>query len=253
MIEIKNLKKSFGQKQVLKGVNISVDKGEILTVVGGSGCGKSTFIKCIVRLLKPDSGSVKIDGEDISKITDEYDLSLARRDFGYLFQEGALFDSMSVAENVSFGLKYLTDIPRKEHVAIASQKLELVGLKGVENLRPSELSGGMKKRVALARAIAAEPRYIFYDEPTSGLDPIMSDIINELIMDMREKLGITSIVITHDITAAFKISDKMAMLYEGDFIMTGTPKEFKATDNPYVRQFVDGSSHGPIQMKIRDL
>ncbi len=189
---------------------------------------------------------------DITHIQDEFQLAEMRRNFGYLFQEGALFDSISVAENVTFGLKYLTDINPSRYRRIATEKLELVGLKDVEDMRPSELSGGMRKRVALARAIAAEPKYIIYDEPTSGLDPIMSDIVNDLVLDMKHKIGVTSIVITHDMRSAFKISDRIAMLYEGSFIMTGTPDEFRASTNEFVRQFVDGSSAGPIKMKLRD-
>lgn len=252
MIEIKNLTKSFGEKQVLKGLNLNIEDGSVISIIGGSGSGKSTFSKCLIRLWEPDGGTISVDGRDITHIQDEFQLADMRRNFGYLFQEGALFDSISVAENVTFGLKYLTNINPSQYRRIATEKLELVGLKDVEDMRPSELSGGMRKRVALARAIAAEPKYIIYDEPTSGLDPIMSDIVNDLVLDMKNKIGVTSIVITHDMKSAFKISDRIAMLYEGSFIMTGTPDEFRKSDNEFVRQFVDGSSTGPIKMKLRD-
>ena len=252
MIEVENLKKHFEHQEVLKGISISVDEGQVLTIIGGSGSGKSTFLKCIIRLIEPDFGTVKIDGEDVTHTRDEYKLWELRKNFGYLFQEGALFDSIPIWENVAFGLNYLTNINKSKHRAIAKEKLALVGLKDIEDLMPSELSGGMRKRVALARAIASEPRYILYDEPTSGLDPIMSDIINELILDMNSKLNITSIVITHDITSAYKISDKIAFLHDGQFIKTGKPDEFKNSKNPYVKQFVEGSSKGPIKMKIKE-
>jgi phospholipid/cholesterol/gamma-HCH transport system ATP-binding protein len=252
MIAIRGLQKNFGPKQVLRGIDIDIPHGKTLYVVGGSGSGKSTFIKCVIRLLRPDGGTINVDGQGITYLEDEYALAVVRRKFGYLFQEGALFDSLSVWENVAFGLRYLSDEPPSRYRAIAEEKLALVGLDKVGDLRPSELSGGMKKRVALARAIAAEPQYILYDEPTSGLDPIMSDIINDLIISLKEKLSVTSIVITHDMKSAFKIADEVAMLYEGKFITRSTPKEFAASDNPFVRQFVEGSSEGPIKMKIRD-
>jgi phospholipid/cholesterol/gamma-HCH transport system ATP-binding protein len=252
MIEVENLQKSFTNQDVLKGVSISIDEGKVLSIIGGSGTGKSTFLKCIIRLLEPDSGTIKIDGRDVSHIKDEYELFELRKNFGYLFQEGALFDSIPVWQNVCFGLKYLTDIDKSEYRKIATDKLSLVGLKDVEDLMPSELSGGMKKRVALARAIASEPRYILYDEPTSGLDPIMSDIINDLIVSLKSKLNVTSIVITHDITSAYKISDKIAFLHSGKFVMTGSPADFKKSTNAYVKQFVEGTSRGPIKMKIKE-
>ncbi|MFA6583469.1 MAG: ABC transporter ATP-binding protein [Elusimicrobiaceae bacterium] len=252
MIQISNLTKGFGDRQILKGVSLNIEEGSVVSIIGGSGSGKSTFSKCLIRLWEPDGGKIVVDELDITHIADEFKLAAVRRNFGYLFQEGALFDSSSVAENVTFGLKYLTDIPASEYRRIATEKLALVGLQNVEDMRPSELSGGMRKRVALARAIAAEPKYIIYDEPTSGLDPIMSDIINDLVLDMKSKIGVTSIVITHDMKSAYKISDTIVMLYEGQFIMAGSPDEFRKTANPYVRQFVDGSSRGPIKMKLRD-
>ena len=253
MIEVKNLTKSFGAKQVLKGVSASVKDGEVLSIIGGSGSGKSTFIKCVMRLHRPDSGSIMVHGRETINYNTEYDLAQLRRQFGYLFQEGALFDSLSVAENVAFGLKYLTDVPESRYRSVAREMLELVGLRNAEDLRPSELSGGMKKRVALARALAPGPKCVLYDEPTSGLDPIMSDIINDLIIDLKKKTGVTSIVITHDMNSAFKISDTIVMLHEGQFLLTGKPEDFRSTADPRVRQFVDGSANGPIKMKLRDL
>lgn len=252
MIEIVDLQKSFGAKQVLRDVNLRIEDGKTTCILGGSGSGKSTLIKCLIGLEQVTDGKILVDGKDITKIHSEIKLAAIRRRFGYLFQEGALFDSMSVGENVAFGLKYLTEVPEQDYPKVIREKLALVGLKeDVAKLNPSELSGGMKKRVSLARVLAVEPKVILYDEPTTGLDPIMSDIISDLIMDLKAKLGVTSVVITHDMHSAFKIADHIAFLYEGKILMYGTPQEFQKTDNPYVRQFVQGSSHGPIQMKLR--
>ncbi len=251
MIEIINLQKSFGSKQVLKGVNLKIEEGKTTCILGGSGSGKSTLIKCLIRLEDPTGGKIILGGKDITKIHSEVKLAAIRRHFGYLFQEGALFDSMTVGENVAFGLKYLTDTPESKYPKIIKEKLALVGLKEeVAKLNPSELSGGMKKRVSLARVLAVNPKVILYDEPTTGLDPIMSDIISDLILDLKAKLGVTSVVITHDMHSAFKIADYIAFLYEGEILMYGTPEEFRHTENPFVKQFVNGSSQGPIQMKL---
>lgn len=251
MIKIKDLKKYFGSKHILRGVDLDIKDGEVTTIIGGSGTGKSTLIKCIIRLLEPDGGEILVNGKDITHIKSAVELADLRRSFGYLFQEGALFDSLTVGENVTFGLKYLTDVPKADYAKIAKEKLALVGLKDIENLKPSELSGGMKKRVSLARVLATGPKVILYDEPTSGLDPIMSEIISELIVDLKHKLGVTSVVITHDMKSAFEISDTMAMLYEGKVKLAAGVDEFRKTDNPYVKQFIEGSSKGPIQMQIR--
>ncbi len=251
MIEIKHLQKTFGDKHVLKDVNLTIPKGKTTCILGGSGSGKSTLIKCLIGLLEATSGQILVNGKDITRIKSEVKLAAIRRRFGYLFQEGALFDSMTVGQNVTFGLKYLTDVPESEYPRVIKEKLALVGLKeDVAKLNPSELSGGMKKRVSLARVLAVEPEVILYDEPTTGLDPIMSDIISDLIIDLKAKLGVTSVVITHDMHSAFKIADYIAFLYEGNILLHGTPEEFRKTDNPYVKQFVTGSSHGPIQMKL---
>jgi len=253
MIEAQGVMKKFGSRQILRGIDIKVEKGETLVVIGGSGSGKSTFLKCVIGLVKPDSGSITVDGVDITKLRDEASIAEYRRKFGYLFQEGALFDSLTVAENVCFGLRYLRkDIPESKYRALAADKLALVGLKGIEDMKPAQLSGGMKKRVSLARAIAPDPEYILYDEPTTGLDPIMSDIINDLIGDLKKKLGVTSIAVTHDMKSAFKIADRIAMLYEGRFLQAGSPEMIKGSADEMVRQFIDGRSQGPIKMKLKE-
>lgn len=248
MIEIINIHKSFGEKHVLKGVNLTVQKGESVVVIGGSGSGKSVLLKHIIGLLKPDEGMVRVDSVELASLS-EKGLNDTRKKFGMLFQSSALFDSMKVWENVGFGLKRHTEYTDARIKEIVSQKLKIVGLAGAEDIMPSELSGGMRKRVGLARAIAMEPEIILYDEPTTGLDPIMADAINELIIEMREKLRVTSIAITHDMKSAYKIADKIAMLYNGVIIDTGLPEEIKNSSNPVVKQFVEGSAAGPIVME----
>ena len=245
MIEITDLYKSFGSLQVLRGVNLTVEKGESMTVIGGSGSGKSVLIKHIIGLLFPDRGQVAVDGQVLNDL-DEEGLNDVRKKFGMLFQGAALFDSLTVWENVGFGLKQHTKMSDKEIRAVATQKLALVGLKDVEDKMPVDLSGGMKKRVGLARAIAMDPQIILYDEPTTGLDPITADAINDLILDLRKKLGVTSVAITHDMHSAYKISDRIAMLYKGEIQEIGTPDEIKGTTNPIVKQFITGSAVGPI-------
>ncbi|PJA27850.1 MAG: ABC transporter ATP-binding protein [candidate division Zixibacteria bacterium CG_4_9_14_3_um_filter_46_8] len=246
MIELINLHKSFGKKKVLDGASLTINKGETLTIIGRSGVGKSVMLKHIIRLLEPDSGDVLIDGQNVLAFSRK-ELMAFRRRFGMLFQGAALFDSMTVDENVGLSLREHTEIPEPEIREIVSKKLRSVGLKDVEHLKPAELSGGMKKRVGLARAIAMNPEYILYDEPTTGLDPIMADAINELIIRMREELNVTSICVTHDMVSAYKISDRIAMIYEGKIIFTGSPDEVKSTDNPIVQQFIQGKAEGPIK------
>ena len=241
MIEIKKLNKAFGEKRILQDISVDIKEGELFSVIGPSGMGKSTFIKCLIRLLRPDSGQIVVDGQDIASTKNEFLLAKVRRSFGYLFQEGALFDSLTVFENVSFGLKYLTDKPRSEYPRIVKEKLALVGLKDVENLRPSELSVGMKKRVSLARSIAAEPKYILYDEPTTGLDPVTTGMVKDLITDMRSKLGVTSVVVTHDLKLALEISSRVAMLYNGEFVEVGEPAKFRQSKNKSVKEFMEVS------------
>ena len=245
VIELKDIHKSFNNKSVLRGVNLEVKKGESLVVIGGSGSGKSVLLKHIIGLLKPDKGSVMVDSTDISRL-DENGLDEMRKKFGMLFQSAALFDSMKVWENVGFGLKRHTRMTDREIKDAAVRKLRKVGLVGVEDVMPSELSGGMRKRVGLARAIAMEPEILLYDEPTTGIDPIMADAIDDLIIKMGKELDITSVAITHDMRSAFKIADTIAMLYNGVIIAAGSPEEIQHTSDPVVRQFVEGRAAGPI-------
>ncbi|TAL24593.1 MAG: ABC transporter ATP-binding protein [Nitrospirae bacterium] len=248
MIELIDLHKSFGGNYVLRGASLKVEKGESMVVIGGSGSGKSVLIKHIIGTLKPEKGSVLIDGVNIATMS-ENELYETRKRFGMLFQMAALFDSMKVWENVAFALMRHGKLTENDAKKIAIEKLRMVGLAGVENLMPSELSGGMKKRVGLARAIAHEPEILLYDEPTTGLDPIMADAINDLIIEMKQKLSVTSVAITHDMHSAYKIADRIAMLYEGRIIETGTPDEIKKSDNAVVRQFITGSAVGPIKIE----
>jgi len=245
MIEVKNLYKSFGKKHVLCGVNLKVKDGETLVIIGGSGTGKSMLLKNIVGLIKPDKGSIIIDGVDVTKAKKE-ELFNVQKNIGYLFQEAALFDSMTIEENVAFGLRNLSNLSETEIKERVTSCLNMVGLKDIEKLKPAALSGGMKKRVGLARAIAYRPKYVFYDEPTTGLDPIMSDVIGSLILYLKKELNITSIVVTHDMQSAYKIADRIIMLYLGKVIFNGTVEDAKNTKNKYVRQFIEGSSSGPI-------
>jgi len=216
-----------------------------MVVIGGSGSGKSVLMKHVIGLLRPDSGQVLIDGQDITKLS-EAELNELRKRFGMLFQGAALFDSLSVWENVGFSLLEHTDLDEAEIRRIVAEKLRMVGLEGIEDMRPAELSGGMKKRVGLARAIAMSPEILLYDEPTTGLDPIMADVINDLILEMKRKLQVTSLTITHDMKSAYKIADRIAMLYRGKIIQVGTPEEIKNSPNPVVQQFITGSAVGPI-------
>ena len=245
MIRIVDLQKSFGTKAVLQGVNLEIEPGETMVVIGQSGSGKSVLLKHIIGMLKPDRGHVYIGDIDITTLKPAA-LQQIHRKFGMLFQGAALFDSMTVAENVSFGLKRYTEHSKKEIEAIVADSLEKVGLRGVEDLMPHELSGGMKKRVGLARAIAYSPEIILYDEPSTGIDPIRADSINELINQLKERLRVTSVVITHDMVSCYKVADRVAMLYEGAIIEVGSPAEIQASPNPIVQQFIHGRASGPI-------
>ncbi len=249
IIRIKNLKKSFGQKQVLKGVNLNVVRGKTTVILGLSGGGKSTIIKHIVRLLKPDSGEVWVEDVDMAK-ADEETVFRMRKKIGYLFQSGALFDSMNVYENVSFPLREHTTMSEKEIEEKVRERLVMVGLRPDEvlGLYPDELSGGMRKRVGLARSIVLDPEIILYDEPTSGLDPITSDLITQLIRRMQKELGVTSILISHDIKESFKAGDYFAFLYDGKIVEYGDAEHFRNSDNEYVQQFLEGRSQGPIRV-----
>lgn len=249
-IEVSDLHKAFGRKRVLNGVDLKIKKGESLVVIGGSGTGKSVLIKCIQGLIRPDSGSIKIDGfETVGAARKENEKHYAK--MGMLFQGGALFDSLSVWENIAFGLLENQKMPRRQAREKAVEVLRQVGLgPDVADLSPSELSGGMQKRVGLARAVATRPEIIFFDEPTTGLDPIMADVINDLIIDSVKKLGASALTITHDMASARKIADRIAMLYQGKIIWQGTVAEMDKTDNPYVCQFVNGCSKGPIKVEV---
>jgi phospholipid/cholesterol/gamma-HCH transport system ATP-binding protein len=238
MIEIKNLKKRFGKNEVLQGVDLIINKGETLVVIGKSGCGKSVLLKHIIGLLKPDEGEIFFEGVDLVKMKLK-ELNKIRLKFGFLFQGAALFDSMTVAENIGLGLKENTRMTESEIAQVVTEKLELVGLPGTQKMKPSDLSGGMKKRVSLARSLATDPEYILYDEPTTGLDPVMSDAIDELIRELSERLKVTSIVVTHDIFSVYDVADRVAMMEDGKIYFHGTPKELVETKDPIIRGFLN--------------
>ena len=246
-IELRDVAKSFGANDVLCGVNLSIDPGESVAIIGGSGTGKSVTLKCILGLLKPDRGSVLVDGDDVTKMGTR-DMEKVRAKFGMLFQGGALFDSLPVWRNVTFGITQGRARDAANMRRIAAENLERVGLdSNILNLKPSELSGGMQKRVALARAIAPRPEIIFFDEPTTGLDPIRADVINDLIVELVEDLGVTALTITHDMASARKIAHRVAMLYDGRIIWHGPRDRLYNSGNPYVDQFVQGRADGPIR------
>jgi len=245
MIEIIDVHRTFGENKVLEGVNLTIETGETMVIIGRSGCGKSVLLKHIIGLMSPDSGRVIVNGQDLTNM-DGKQLNDLRLGFGMLFQGSALFDSLSVWENVGFDLIEHTDLDEDVINSKVRNCLSLVGLKGIERLMPSELSGGMRKRVGLARAICMDPHIVLYDEPTTGVDPIMGDAVNDLIRDLHDKLKITSIAVTHDMISAYKIADRIAMLYEGKIVETGTPEEIKNTKNPVVKQFITGAAIGPI-------
>jgi len=247
MIKIENLQKSFGPKTIFQGLDLEIQKGETMVIIGRSGEGKSVLLKTIINLIEPDAGRIFFNGQDVLAFNDRQKEEYRCR-FGFLFQGAALFDSLTVAENVSFGLRRVKRLPEEKIREIVRERLAMVGLKGIEDQHPAELSGGMKKRVGLARAIAMDPEVIMYDEPTTGIDPIMADAINELIIELQKKLSVTSVVVTHDMVSAYKIADRIAMLHEGRIVEVGTPAQIKRTANPLVRQFITGSSHGPIKL-----
>jgi phospholipid/cholesterol/gamma-HCH transport system ATP-binding protein len=252
-IELSGVTKSFDNKHVLRGVDLSIGKGESVVVIGGSGTGKSVTLKCILGLMHPDAGVIKIDGQDTTRLRGSA-LDAHQAKFGMLFQGGALFDSLPVWRNVSFKLIQAQHMRLKEAKERAIATLASVGLGAdVADLFPVELSGGMQKRVALARAIASRPEIIFFDEPTTGLDPIMSDVINELIVKCVREVGATALSITHDMASARKIADRIAMLHEGRIIWQGPTKDIDHSGNPYVDQFIHGRADGPIKMQVRRL
>ncbi len=249
-IQIENLAKQFWPQVVLDGLNLTIERGEAVVIIGQSGTGKSVFLKHLIRLMDPDRGRILIEGTDISTLHGE-ELMAMRQRFGMLFQSAALFDSLTVEENVGLGLKESRrwhHSPEEIH-DIVMEKLELVGLTGAAAKYPSELSGGMRKRVGLARAIAHRPEILLFDEPTTGLDPITADVINQLIAKINDHLKTTSIAVTHDMTSAFKIARRFIMLYEGKVEFDGSPEQVRTTDNPVVRQFITGSASGPIQVR----
>ncbi len=253
-ISVRGLKKSFGRKVVLDGFDVDVAQGESLVIIGGSGSGKSVFLKCLLGLVRPDSGSITVDGQDMIG-GDKSAREKMRRNMGMLFQGGALFDSLTVWENVAFALNEgigRRRVTRARSRQIAIEKLQSVGLSpDIADLAPSELSGGMQKRVGLARAIAPDPGILLFDEPTTGLDPIMADTINDLIVSSVHTLGATAVSITHDMASARKIATRIAMLYQGKLIWEGSASEVDNSGNPYVDQFVHGRSEGPIQLQVR--
>ena len=250
MIEIIGLEKNLNGNMVLRGVNLNIKKGSTCVIIGRSGCGKSVLLKHIVGILKADKGRIIIDGKDLS-LLNEKELDTLRLQIGLVFQGGALFDSMTVGENVGFGLIEHEHVPEKEISERVEESLGMVGLSGISNLMPADLSGGMKKRVALARALCIKPQIILYDEPTTGVDPITADSINELIKSLHDRINVTSIVVTHDMRSAYRIGDNIAMLYQGKIIAQGTPQEIENSKDPIVHQFVNGLAHGPITENIR--
>ena len=250
-IALVGVEKSFGRKRVLDGIDLTVAPGKSLVIIGGSGTGKSVLIKCILGIMRPEAGSIRIDGAETVGLRRRGREQVMRK-FGMLFQGSALFDSLSVWENVAFGLVQGRGMDRAAAREIALKKLAAVGLgPEVATLSPAELSGGMQKRVALARAIAAEPEIVFFDEPTTGLDPIMADVINRLIVSSVRELGATTISITHDMVSARRIADRIAMLHKGRIVWQGPASEIDRSDNPFVDQFVHGRAEGPIQMEVR--
>ncbi|WP_094603923.1 putative ribonucleotide transport ATP-binding protein mkl [Sporomusa silvacetica DSM 10669] len=241
MIKLVNVNMNFRGKQVLKDINLTIEQGEIMVIIGPSGSGKSTLLRLIIGLLKPTSGEIWVNGREITTMTED-ELNKIRLEMGMVFQYSALFDSMSVGENVAFGLRQHTDMPEEEIARTVRRKLRMVGLRGQETAMPNELSGGMKKRVSLARAIAIDPHIVLYDEPTAGLDPIMSNTINRLIVSTRRMIDATSVVVTHDMSSVFSIADRIAMIYGGSIIETGTPEKIRQSENPIMVKFIRGGS-----------
>ena len=249
MIVLKGLVQGFGDNRVLRDLDLAIDDGETMVVIGASGCGKSVLLKCIMGLLRVDSGAIMVDGKDVTQIG-RRELFELRKRFGMVFQSSALFDSLSVGENVGLALQEHTDNSSGRIRHIVEEKLGLVGLSGTEHLSPAELSGGMKKRVAIARAIVMEPDYVLYDEPTTGLDPITADRIDDLIRDLQSKLSITTIAVTHDMKSAYKIADRIAMLHDGKIVFSGTPDETKEVEDPVVRRFIEGRWERPLDVEL---
>jgi phospholipid/cholesterol/gamma-HCH transport system ATP-binding protein len=246
VIRIRGLRKRLGRRWVLDGVDIDIPTGKTVVIMGPSGTGKSVLLKNIIGLMHPDAGRIEVDDEEMVGLGGA-ELDRVRKRMGMLFQGAALFDSLSVGENVALPLREHTQLADDEIERKVAERLDWVGLNDVEGMATSSLSGGMRKRVGLARALAMDPAYILYDEPTTGLDPIMSDVINRLIRSLQQRIGVTSIVVTHDLHSAYHVGDVMAMLNEGHVVFTGTPEQLRASDDPFVRQFVQGTSEAPVQ------
>lgn len=249
VIVVQDLVKRFADRAVLDGISFQVRRGEILVIMGGSGCGKSTLLRHLIGSLRPTSGSIALLGEDITRL-DSAGLDRMRQKIGVLFQSGALFNSLTLGENIALPLQEHTDLAPDVVEIMVKMKLEMVGLRDFEHLKPAQISGGMKKRVGLARAMALDPELMFYDEPSAGLDPVASAMIDELMMDLNRKTGVTSIVVTHDMGSAFKIAHRMILLFRGKVVAEGTPAQIRATPDPLVRQFINGLADGPIPMRV---
>jgi len=249
MIDVRHLRKRFGSKVVLEDVSFTVQRGTVCVVMGGSGSGKSTVLRHLIGAYRPDHGEIYLDGEEITHLNARA-LQQVRRKFGMLFQGGALLNSLTVGENVALPIRHHTELPEETIEIMVKLKLELVGLRDAEHLKPSEISGGMQKRVSLARAIALDPKIVFYDEPSAGLDPIVTGVIDKLMIDLTDKMGITSLVVTHDMQSAFRIADKMIMLHRGRIVAAGTPDAIRESPDPLVQQFITGAPDGPIPLRM---
>ena len=249
MIAVRHLRKTFNGKVVLEDVNFVVERGTVCVVMGGSGSGKSTVLRHLIGAYKPDKGEIYLDGEEITHLS-EYELAHVRRKFGMLFQGGALLNSLTVGENIALPIRHHTDLADETIELMVKMKLELVGLRDAEHLKPSQISGGMQKRVSLARAIALDPKIVFYDEPSAGLDPVVTAVIDKLMIDLTKIMGITSLVVTHDMNSAFRIADQMIMLHRGRIMAQGTPDEIKNSPDPLVQQFITGAPDGPIPLRM---
>lgn len=249
MIEVRHLRKAFGGKVVLEDVNFTIPRGAVCAVMGGSGSGKSTILRHLIGALKPDAGDIYLDGEEITSLS-ERGLARVRRKIGMLFQGGALLNSLTVGENVALPIRHHTDLSEDTISIMVKMKLELVGLRDAEHLKPSQISGGMQKRVSLARAIALDPKIVFYDEPSAGLDPIVSGVIDKLMIDLSKVMGITSVVVTHDMNSVFRIADLVIMLHRGRIVVCDTPERVRQSADPLVQQFITGAPDGPIPLRM---
>lgn len=245
VIEVRNLIKNFAGRRILNGVNLTINKGEVMVIMGGSGCGKSTLLRHIIGILHPDEGQVLIEDQDLNAISPQ-ELDMVRRKIGMLFQSGGLIDYMNIKDNIALPLREHTSLDENVIDIIVNLKLSMVNMRGMGHLLPSEISGGMKKRAGLARAIALDPSFVFYDEPTAGLDPVVAGVIDQLILDFSKKLAVTSVVVTHDMQSVFRIASRIAMLHKGEIVTVGTPEEIKNSKDELVQQFINGKPEGPI-------